>query len=55
MRSVKAHPHDSPSRIANQFKGFTSRMLRQDFHHKTARALVGSCDAIALESSARRE
>jgi hypothetical protein len=24
---------------------------RRDFHHKTARMLVDSCDAIALESS----
>ena len=28
---VKAHPSDSPSRIANQFKGFTSRQLRREF------------------------
>jgi putative transposase len=25
---VKAHPSGSPSRVANQFKGFTSRCLR---------------------------
>ena len=34
---VKAHPHDSPSRIANQFKGFTSRILRQEFPHLRSR------------------
>lgn len=30
---VKAHPKDSPSHIANQFKGFTSRVLRGEFPH----------------------
>ena len=28
---VKAHPSDSPSRIASQFKGLTSRRLRAEF------------------------
>lgn len=28
---VKAHPADSPAHIANQLKGFTSRVLRQEF------------------------
>ena len=28
---VKAHPSDSPSPIANQFKGLTSRRLRAEF------------------------
>jgi len=30
---VKAHPSDSPSRIANQPNGFTSRRLRAEFPH----------------------
>jgi putative transposase len=30
---VKAHRSESPSRVANQFKGFTSRCLRDDFPH----------------------
>jgi putative transposase len=34
---VKAHPADSPSHIANQFKGFTSRRLRQEFPHLRSR------------------
>jgi putative transposase len=28
---VKAHPADSPAHVANQVKGFTSRMLREEF------------------------
>ncbi|WP_433463864.1 IS200/IS605 family transposase [Spirillospora sp. CA-128828] len=35
--SVKAHTKDSPSRIANQFKGFTSRVLREEFPHLRSR------------------
>jgi REP element-mobilizing transposase RayT len=81
---VKAHPSHSPSHVARQFKGLTSRRLRdrvpapavaarrgsgnrkrirrqlarewrkvrnrrRDFPHKTARALVNTCDTIALE------
>ena len=34
---VKAHPSDSPSRIANQFKGFTSHQLRREFPHLRSR------------------
>jgi putative transposase len=34
---VKAHPSDSPSRIASQFKGFTSQRLRADFPHLWSR------------------
>ena len=34
---VKAHPSDSPSRIANQFKGSTSRALRAEFPHLRSR------------------
>jgi putative transposase len=30
---VKAHPKDSPSYVANQFKGHTSHVLRQEFAH----------------------
>jgi putative transposase len=30
---VKAHPSDSPSLIANQFKGFILRRLRAEFSH----------------------
>jgi putative transposase len=28
---VKAHPGDSPAHLANQLKGFTSRILRAEF------------------------
>jgi putative transposase len=34
---VAAHSSGSPSRIANQFKGFTSRMLRREFRHLRSR------------------
>jgi putative transposase len=34
---VKARPVDSPSHIANQLKGFTSRVLRQEFPHLRSR------------------
>jgi putative transposase len=34
---VKAHPSRSPSRIANQFEGFTSRQLRAEFAHLRSR------------------
>ncbi|WP_433467777.1 IS200/IS605 family transposase [Spirillospora sp. CA-128828] len=34
---VRAHPRDSPSHIANQFKGFTSRVLRGEFPHLRSR------------------
>jgi putative transposase len=34
---VKTHPLDSPSHIANQFKGFTSRKLREEFPHLRSR------------------
>jgi putative transposase len=30
---VKSHPKDSPSYVANQFKGFTSHHLRAEFPH----------------------
>lgn len=30
---VKAHPKHSPSYVANQFKGFTSHVLREEFPH----------------------
>lgn len=30
---VKPHPKDSPSYVANQFKGFTSHVLRAEFPH----------------------
>jgi putative transposase len=30
---VRAHPCDSPSRIASQFKGFSSRRLRAELPH----------------------
>jgi putative transposase len=33
---VKAHPSDPRSRIANQFKGFTSRRPRAEFPHLPA-------------------
>ena len=34
---VNAHPSDSPSRVANQFKGLTSRRLRAEFPHLRSR------------------
>ncbi|MEV4012282.1 IS200/IS605 family transposase [Nonomuraea angiospora] len=34
---VKSHPKDSPSYVANQFKGLTSRVLRQEFPHLKSR------------------
>jgi putative transposase len=34
---VKAHPKHSPSYIANQFKGFTSHVLRAEFPHLRSR------------------
>ncbi|MCG5216212.1 IS200/IS605 family transposase [Streptosporangium sp. KLBMP 9127] len=30
---VKAHPKNSPSYVANQFKGYTSHVLREEFPH----------------------
>ena len=35
--SVKTHPADSPSYVANQLKGFTSGVLRQEFPHLRSR------------------
>ncbi len=34
---VRARPKDSPSFIANQFKGMTSRVLRSEFPHLRSR------------------
>ena len=34
---VRAHPRHSPSYVANQFKGFTSRHLRAEFAHLRSR------------------
>lgn len=34
---VRTHPADSPSYVANQFKGFTSRVLRAEFPHLKSR------------------
>lgn len=34
---VKAHPKHSPSYIANQVKGLTSRVLREEFPHLRSR------------------
>jgi putative transposase len=34
---VKARPKDSPSYVANQLKGFTSRRLREEFPHLRSR------------------
>jgi putative transposase len=34
---VKTHPADSPSYVANQLKGFTSGVLRQEFPHLRSR------------------
>ena len=34
---VKTHPTDSPSHVANLFKGLTSRVLREEFPHLKSR------------------
>jgi putative transposase len=34
---VKTHPADCPSYVANQLKGFTSGVLRQEFPHLRSR------------------
>jgi REP-associated tyrosine transposase len=34
---VKTRPKDSPSYVANQFKGITSRVLRSEFPHLRSR------------------
>jgi putative transposase len=34
---VKTGPKDSPSYVANQLKGFTSRVLREEFPHLKSR------------------
>jgi putative transposase len=34
---VKAHPKHSPSYVANQLKGVTSRVLREEFAHLRSR------------------
>jgi putative transposase len=34
---VAAPPTDAPQHLANQFKGFTSRVLRQEFAHLRSR------------------
>jgi putative transposase len=34
---ISADPTDAPQRLANQFKGFTSRMLRQKHSHLRSR------------------
>jgi putative transposase len=34
---VKTRPTDSPSYVANQFKGFSSRVLRSEFPHLRSR------------------
>jgi putative transposase len=34
---VKTHPTDSPLHVANQFKGLTSRVLREEFPHLKSR------------------
>jgi putative transposase len=46
---VTAHLSDSPSRVANQFKGLTSRSLRAGFPHLRSRLLTlwsRSCFAV---------
>ena len=34
---VKTGPKDSPAHVANQFKGYTSRILRDEFPHLRSR------------------
>jgi REP-associated tyrosine transposase len=34
---ASAPPTDAPQHLANQFKGYTSRMLRQEFPHLRSR------------------
>ncbi|MEQ4719178.1 IS200/IS605 family transposase [Nonomuraea sp. B19D2] len=57
---VKPHPKDSPSYVANQFKGYTSRHLRAEFGHLRSRlptlwsrsyfvASVGAVSAVTVQ------
>lgn len=57
---VKTHPKHSPSYVANQLKGFTSRALRDEFPHLRSRlptlwsrsffaATVGAVSAAAVQ------
>jgi putative transposase len=58
---VKAHPKHSPSYVANQFKGFTSRHLRAEFEHLRSRLptlwsrsyLVATVGAVSAETVQR--
>ena len=58
---VKAHPKDSPSYVANQFKGLTSRVLRSEFPHLKSRLptlwsrsyLVATAGALSAETVQR--
>jgi putative transposase len=34
---VETGPKDSPAHVANQFKGYTSRVLREEFPHLRSR------------------
>lgn len=55
---VAAPPTDAPQHLANQFKGYTSRILRQEFPHLRSRLptlwsrsyYVGSAGAVSEET-----
>ena len=34
---IESDPTKAPAHLANQFKGYTSRILRQEFHHLKSR------------------
>jgi putative transposase len=58
---VSAPPTDAPQHLANQFKGYTSRVLRQEFPHLRSRLpslwsrsyYVGSAGQVSEETLKR--
>ncbi|GAB3969789.1 hypothetical protein GCM10029978_041850 [Actinoallomurus acanthiterrae] len=46
---VKHEPKASASYVANQFKGFTSRVLREEFPHLKSR-MVASVGAVSADT-----
>lgn len=59
---VSADPTEAPQRIANQFKGYTSRILRKEFAHLRSRMLtlwsrsyyIGSIGHVADEETVKK-
>ena len=58
---IQSDPTEAPQRLANQFKGFTSRMLRQKFPHLRSRLpslwsrsyYIGSIGSVSAEAVKR--